>query len=138
MLIGFSPFANLNQKTMFELIKTKPPMFPDPVKHGIKISKEGIDLMKSLLEKDPKDRIGWNNGMVDIIKHEWFKDMDLDKLLNKEYTAPYIPVLSDNKEDVSQFDDEFTNQSLEQTIVSFNHTPENIEKYKEKFKDFDN
>lgn len=97
---------------MYELIEKFPVKFPDPVKHKIPMSDDVKDLISKLLEKDPKDRIGTDGGVDEIMEHPWFADFDFDKLLNRELEAPMIPKLSENLDDVSNFDEEFTDQDV--------------------------
>ena len=136
MIVGFPPFYHKNQKTMYDLIEKFPVKFPDPIKHGISMSEAARDIILKLLEKDPKKRLGYEKGIQEIISHEWFKDIDIDELLNKKLAAPFIPKLTDDLEDVSNFDDEFTSTSLEQSFIP-KADMKAVEKYNKKFSDFD-
>lgn len=135
MIVGFPPFYHSNQQTMYELIEKFPVKFPDPVKHKIPMSEEVKDLISKLLAKDPKDRIGTEGGVNEILKHPWFEGFDFDKLLKKELEPPMIPKLSESKDDVSNFDEEFTGQD-----VVHSHLEENalnkVNKHKTQFDDF--
>lgn len=137
MIVGFPPFYHSNQQTMYELIEKFPVKFPDPFKHKIPMSEEIKDLISKLLEKDAKDRIGTEGGVDEIIAHPWFEGFDFEKLLNKELEAPMIPKLSDNLDDVSNFDDEFTEQE-----VVHSKLPDSalnlVNKHKKQFDDFNN
>lgn len=138
MIVGFPPFYHQNQKTMYDLIEKYPVRFPDPIKHGIPMSDEAKDIILQLLEKDPKKRLGYSKGIEEIIKHEWFQDIDIDKLLNKELKAPFIPKLSEDLTDVSCFDKEFTSTSLEESFIPKGDVSmKAVEKYNKKFSDFD-
>ena len=44
-----------------------------------------------------------------IIAHPWFSDIDFDALLAKTIEPPFKPELTDNIDDTSNFDDQFTN-----------------------------
>ena len=121
---------------MYDLIEKFPVKFPDPVKHGIDMSDDVKDIIEKLLAKDPKERIGYKNGIQEIVEHEWFKNFDVDKLLNKELAAPFIPKLTENLEDVSNFDDEFTSEDLTQSIIP-KADMRAVHKYRDKFNDFD-
>lgn len=48
MIVGFPPFytGNSNNQKMYELIKNKPPFFPDADKHGISMSAECKDFIQ--------------------------------------------------------------------------------------------
>ena len=56
MLVGITPFYDEDQKKMLKIIKKAKVGFPEQ----IKISDEGKDLVKRLLVKDPKKRLGVN------------------------------------------------------------------------------
>ena len=121
---------------MYDLIEKFPVKFPDPVKHGIPMSDDAKDLIEKLLEKDPKKRIGYEGGIEEIVAHAWFKDIDIDMLLNKQLEAPFIPSLSDELTDVSNFDKEFTSTSLAQSFIP-KANMKAVEKNNSKFSDFD-
>lgn len=121
---------------MYDLIEKYPVKFPDPIKHGIDMSDEVKEMIQSLLEKNPKKRLGAKSGIKEILSHDWFKKIDVDKILSKEYDAPYIPPLTDDIEDVSNFDNEFTSESLTQSIIPQSGM-KNVYKYNAKFSDFD-
>lgn len=60
LIVGFPPFytgSNNNQK-MYELIKNKEVFFPDPQRHGIKMSADCKDFITKCLVKDPEQRLG--------------------------------------------------------------------------------
>ena len=53
MIYGCLPYYNTNEKELIRSIKNEKPKFP----HGIPITKEGKDVIKAMLEKDPKKRL---------------------------------------------------------------------------------
>jgi hypothetical protein len=59
--------------------------------------------------------LGTKDGIRDIMKHPWFADMDMDKLLKCKIEPPFKPTLTSNQLDVSNFDTQFTS---EEAIVS--------------------
>jgi len=63
MLVGIPPFFHRNKHRMYFLIKESPVNFPDPVKHGIDISPTARDLIKRLLDKNRKKRLGAANDL---------------------------------------------------------------------------
>jgi serine/threonine protein kinase len=136
MIVGFPPFYHKNQNTMYDLIEKFPVKFPDPERHGIPMSDEAKDIISKLLEKDPKKRLGYEGGIEEIISHPWFSDVDIDQLLNKQIEPPFIPKLSDDLTDVSNFDKEFTSTSLAQSFIP-KADMKAVEKYNAKFSDFD-
>ncbi|CAI2365912.1 unnamed protein product [Moneuplotes crassus] len=95
LIVGFPPFHHKNQSTMFDLIKRFPIKFPDPVRHKIDMSEHVKDIITKLLQKDPSERLGNQGGVEEIKAHPWFKDINFEKLENKEYDAPYIPEIEE-------------------------------------------
>lgn len=83
MLIGIPPFYHKNKATMYKMIKEKDPRFPDMQKHGIGISEQAEDLIRLLLNKNPKERLGSKNDASEILEHPFFEDLDLDDLMEK-------------------------------------------------------
>ena len=69
---------------MTKYIRKKKLTWKEAEKFGIKISKEGKDLIFQLLVKEPENRMGSNGDIDELLKHPWFSDIDIDKLLSKE------------------------------------------------------
>lgn len=62
------------------------------------------DLLKSLLTSDLTKRFGnLKSGSHDIFGHEWFSEVDWDRLYRRDIPAPYIPKIEGDG-DSSQFD----------------------------------
>ena len=59
----------------------------------IEFSWECIDLVNKLLVKEPKDRIGFLEGVKEVKKHDWFLGFDWAKFARKEVQAPFKPVV---------------------------------------------
>jgi serine/threonine protein kinase len=53
MIFGFLPFFNSNEKELIKSIRNDKVRFPS----GIPITPEGKELLKAMLEKDPKKRL---------------------------------------------------------------------------------
>ncbi|KAL0955646.1 hypothetical protein HGRIS_001876 [Hohenbuehelia grisea] len=50
------------------------------------------DLILKLMEHDPSKRYGnLHSGGSDVFAHSWFREVDWEKLRNREITAPYLP-----------------------------------------------
>ena len=135
MIVGFPPFYHKNQNTMYELIEKFPVRFPDPEKHKIVMSEEVQDLIKNLLEKDPLQRLGTKGGMKEIIEHPFFADIDFDKLHMKQLDATFLPDLSDDMDDTSNFEPQ-DSEPMNSVVPASDL--EAIRKRKEDFADFDN
>ena len=129
MLCGLPPFYVENLERMYELIKSGPLKFPK----RITLSDEAKDIIKKLLERNVKKRLGYN-GIKEIKEHPFFKDIDFNLIEQKKIPAPFVPKIND-KMDVTYFDEEFTS---EDTGMSF--IPEKnldiIKANQDKFKDF--
>ena len=69
------------------------------------------------MKKDPKERLGSENGAQDILNHPWFKDFDPVKMYSKGYTPEFKPTLSKDKLDVSNFDKMFTDGEAAHSVL---------------------
>lgn len=78
---------------MYYLVENGPLRWPTKDKHGFELSNESKDLIEKLLNKNKEKRLGRENDFKDIISHPWFADIDINKLLNKEMTPPYVPTV---------------------------------------------
>ena len=86
MLSGYLPFKILpDEKITKKVYKKKIKIFDH-------FSLSAKDLVKKLLEYNPKKRIGYEQ----IIKHPFFKDVDWDKIENKEITPPFLPDINND------------------------------------------
>lgn len=74
--------------------------FPDPERHKISVSPNAQDLIVKLLDKNKKTRLG-ANGVDEIMRHPFFADIDVEKLMRKELEPPYKPEV---KQDLAYFD----------------------------------
>uniref|UniRef100_UPI00398EBD4F ribosomal protein S6 kinase alpha-5 isoform X1 n=2 Tax=Pristiophorus japonicus TaxID=55135 RepID=UPI00398EBD4F len=104
---GASPFTvdgerNSQTEISKRILKSDPPYPPE-------MSPLAKDVMKQLLIKDPKKRLGSGPGGADEIKsHPFFQQkINWDELAAKSIEAPFKPVIRDEL-DVSNFAEEFT------------------------------
>lgn len=83
---GVSPFRGPRRDATFDNILKKKLQFPtmEPP-----MSDECKALLKSLLRKDPEDRLGHDAGAEDVKRHPWFHDIEWSLLANSK--PPYIP-----------------------------------------------
>ena len=130
MLCGLPPFYVENLDRMYELIKNSPVKFPKK----IKLKEETKDIIRKLLEKNPKDRLGSQRGLEEIKEHPFFKTLDFDLIEQKKIPAPFIPELENNT-DVQYFDEEFTSEEVGTSYIP-QKSMEVIKKNQDKFKDF--
>ena len=104
MLCGIHPFKQKKGKFNPQIYKMKI-IIPE------NISKNAKDLIEKLLNSNPRERIGYN-GSEEIMNHEFFKDIDFDKVIIKQYKPPFIPKL-DSEGDLRYFDKGFTEENVE-------------------------
>lgn len=133
MLIGIPPFYHKNKQKMYRMIKEKDPRFPDPTKHGIGVSEVAEDLIKKLLDKNPKGRLGCANDANEILDHPFFDEIDVDDLMDGKIKPEYVPDLDENdKYDLKHFDQEVTNLAAKESFIS----DEERDKIMSKIKDY--
>ena len=95
MFCGYHPFRSKTKK-IDPSIYLRKTYIPD------KVGKNAKDLIEKLFVSDPKKRLGYNSA-DEVKNHPFFKDIDFDKVLNKEYKPPFIPKL-DSETDLKYFD----------------------------------
>ena len=80
MMFGNVPFYSKHGKAkMVEKILDAKVIFPDRARFAhFKYSDAVEDLVRKLLVRDPKERLGSKRGMAEVLEHEWFKDIDKD------------------------------------------------------------
>ncbi|KAE9037495.1 hypothetical protein PR003_g6724 [Phytophthora rubi] len=105
MLVGESPFYDENEHKMLSRIAYSDVVFPSD------FPRDAYDLVKGLLCKDPKQRLGSERtGGVDAIKRcRFFRHIDWDKLLRREVKAHWTPKLS-GETDTRYVDPEFIDE----------------------------
>ncbi|KAI5964838.1 YPK2 [Candida pseudojiufengensis] len=108
MLTGLPPFYDSDSSTMYKKILQNPLRFP-PFLEGT----DAQDLLIKLLQKDPSQRL---DDAQEIKNHSFFKDIDWNKLLNKSYLPPFKPNV-ENLLDTSNFDQDFTNEKPQDSVV---------------------
>ena len=109
MLCGIPPFYNDNLERMYELIKISELKFPKK----IKISDEAKNLIMRFLDRNQFSRLGCKQGLAEFKSHPFFSKIDFDLVFQKKILAPFIPEIN-GKTDVRNFDEEFTNETIEQ------------------------
>ena len=130
MLCGLPPFYVENLDRMYDLIKTSPVKFPK----RINLSEEAKDIIRKLLDKNPRKRLGSQNGIEEIKKHPFFASIDFAAIEQKKVPAPFVPELT-NDTDVQYFDEEFTNEEVGMSYIPKKNM-DVIKKNQGKFKDF--
>ncbi|KAK6052494.1 kinase domain protein [Cooperia oncophora] len=106
LLTGCSPFtvdgaANSSKEIAKRIISKKVP-FPK------NMDPDARDFIAALLEKKLEKRLGYN-GVDEIKKHRFLRDIDWDKVAKRQLTPFIVPNLT-HELDVQNFATEFTNQ----------------------------
>uniref|UniRef100_A0A672RRG4 protein kinase C n=1 Tax=Sinocyclocheilus grahami TaxID=75366 RepID=A0A672RRG4_SINGR len=105
MLVGESPFPGDDEEEVFDSIVN------DEVRYPRFLSTEAIGIMRRLLRRNPEKRLGSSErDAEDIKKQPFFRNIDWDALLQRRVPPPFVPAVK-GKEDVSNFDAEFTNEA---------------------------
>lgn len=98
MVDGWPTFYNKNAMKVYENIISGVIKFP------ANFSANFINLIQSLLQKNPARRLGnAKGGAGEIRKHKWFGSFDWRALLKGQVASPYVPPIKDPL-DTSNFD----------------------------------
>uniref|UniRef100_A0A667XRI4 protein kinase C n=1 Tax=Myripristis murdjan TaxID=586833 RepID=A0A667XRI4_9TELE len=104
MLVGESPFPGDDEEEVFDSIVN------DEVRYPRFLSTEAIGIMRRLLRRNPERRLGSGEKDAEEVKKQpFFRAVDWEALLQRKLPPPFVPTIGD-KEDVSNFDDEFTTE----------------------------
>ncbi|KAJ3042465.1 hypothetical protein HDV00_007235 [Rhizophlyctis rosea] len=102
MTTGLPPFYSENTNLMYKKILHNQLLFPPG------FSEKAQFVVRGLLERDPKKRLGGGPDDGEAIKRQaFFADVDWNKLLKKEVTPPFKPKV-ESETDTSNFDPIFT------------------------------
>uniref|UniRef100_A0A669AYB4 protein kinase C n=1 Tax=Oreochromis niloticus TaxID=8128 RepID=A0A669AYB4_ORENI len=129
MLVGESPFPGDDEEEVFDSIVN------DEVRYPRFLSTEAIGIMRRLLRRNPERRLGSGEKDAEEVKKQpFFKSMDWEALLQKKLPPPFVPSIG-GKEDVSNFDEEFT---TEPPTLTPPREPRSLSrKDQDSFRDFD-
>lgn len=113
LLYGVTPFYDNNTDKMYELILHAELKFRD---NSVDISDECKDFIKSLLIKNPRQRLGSNGGFEEIKEHPFFNSLNFEGILNYDIVAPFIPDIKNNF-DLSYFPEEVINEDFSDSLI---------------------
>lgn len=134
MLIGVTPFFNKNKNMLHMKIKNAKVVFPDRAKYKIDYSDGIVDVIRALLQRDKKKRLGAQNGFVEVLSHPYFIDVDLKAIESKSMKPPFMPNFG--KKDLK----EFFNVSQDAADLADTYVPRENQRYVSKnadqFKEF--
>ncbi|KAJ2705132.1 serine/threonine protein kinase, AGC [Coemansia sp. IMI 203386] len=100
MLFGSTPFKGSNRNATFRNILKSDIVFPAPPTHQA-ISTQCKALVRRLLTKNDKKRLGSRAGAADIKLHGWFKNITWALLRHR--TPPILPLADPQKQQLLQF-----------------------------------
>lgn len=104
MLVGESPFPGDDEEEVFDSIVN------EEVRYPRFLSTESIAIMRRLLRRNPDRRLGSSErDAEDVKKQAFFRNLSWDDLLMKKVKPPFVPTVK-YSEDVSNFDEEFTQE----------------------------
>ena len=113
MMTGLPPFYNQNLNIMYEKILNAPIPLPKY------LSRNARSLFLGLLERDPRRRLGSSKlDAQEIKKHAFYNDINFELLLKLKIKPPYKPKVN-NELDVSNMDEEFTQELPQDTPVQY-------------------
>ncbi|XP_016381608.1 serine/threonine-protein kinase N1-like [Sinocyclocheilus rhinocerous] len=105
MLVGESPFPGDDEEEVFDSIVN------DEVRYPRFLSSEAIGIMRRLLRRNPERRLGSSEkDAEDVKKQPFFRNMNWEALLLRKLPPPFLPTIG-GKEDISNFDEEFTTEA---------------------------
>uniref|UniRef100_A0A672G6L9 protein kinase C n=1 Tax=Salarias fasciatus TaxID=181472 RepID=A0A672G6L9_SALFA len=129
MLVGESPFPGDDEEEVFDSIVN------DEVRYPRFLSTEAIGIMRRLLRRNPERRLGsGEKDAEDVKKQPFFRATDWEALLQRKVPPPFVPTIG-GREDVSNFDTEFTAEAPTLTPPRERRTLSRKEQ--DHFKDFD-
>ena len=80
MLIGTTPFYEINDDDIPHSITNKSVIFPQVEQHEIEVSMIAQDFILRLLDKCTSSRLG-AQGYKEVLEHPFFNGLDMQKLL---------------------------------------------------------
>jgi len=129
LTVGIPPFYSQNVNDMYNKIQHGVLRFPPFLTDSCK------NLIVALLNRDPKKRLGSNKDVEDIKDHAFFQSINWDKLYKKQIDPPYKPEVKGN-EDTSNFDEQFTNEQVVDSVVPGNSLSQTMQENTDAFKGF--
>lgn len=89
LLFGRRPFRGKTNSALTHSILNDRCTFPENVETIV--SRETVSCIKSLLERDPRKRLGCRSGIDEFKTHPWFNGVDWAALEAKTVTPPFEP-----------------------------------------------
>ena len=113
MLCGLPPFYDTNIQKMYHKILSAPLRFPSY------LSADAKAILRGLLQRKVEERLGSGPGGTEEIKSaDFFKALDFERVMNKEYTPEFKPPQGRDAGDATNFDAEFTAERAVDSVVT--------------------
>ncbi|CAD8117871.1 unnamed protein product [Paramecium sonneborni] len=125
LVTGLPPFYSHNTQEIYTSILSEQVSFPP----HIQISDLLKDLICQLLEKNPQERLGQSQGIIEILSHPWFNDINFEDIANKKHSPPYKPEplkYNFDEEEFNKGDAEFRKQyaiNIQKEYVNIDNNP---------------
>lgn len=104
----------------------------DPLRFPEEVGPEARALLTRLLDRDPSRRLGVN-GAQEIKDHPFFsRHIDFKKLMQKKIPPPFKPAVK-SAIDTSNFDEEFTSEVPQDSVVADSHLSQTVQQQFEGF-----
>ncbi|EGR31282.1 protein kinase domain protein, partial [Ichthyophthirius multifiliis] len=87
LVTGLPPYYSHNTNEIYQRILNEELEFPS----NIQISSDLKDLLQKLLSKHPFGRIGTIDGIKEILNHNWFKNININSIIQKKIQPPLKP-----------------------------------------------
>lgn len=130
MLTGKHPFSARNRQLLQKKILSEKLKLPPY------LTQEAASLLKGLLTRDPKARLGTGEEGIDKIKkHAFFRGVNWKRVEERQLTPPFRPDV-DGDMCVANFDEDFTSLPAEDNSPCTSPTPELTAKAKDHFSGF--
>ncbi|THH16300.1 hypothetical protein EW146_g4308 [Bondarzewia mesenterica] len=117
---GLPPFYDENVNVMYQRILQDPLHFPPDM------PAEAQSVIAALLQRDPSRRLGANGG-EEIKRHPFFaRHIDWHRLMQKKIQPPFKPSV-ESVLDVANFDQEFTSEAAQDSVVQDSRLSETVQ-----------
>jgi serum/glucocorticoid-regulated kinase 2 len=135
MMYGLPPFYDENMQKMYRKILKNELEWKGPLKKPA--FADARDFLDNILKKNADERLGCN-GIEEIKTHPWFASEGgswWSDVENKKIPVEFVPPHKDEL-DTSNFDDEFTREAAEDSVVPENEALSEAQTRKARFSGF--
>ena len=86
LLVGLPPNYNEDKNIMYYNIINEDPKFPSH------LSEAAVNLLSGLLQKNPKERLGYRKEFKEVKSHAFFQEVNWHKVLTKDSSLGISPI----------------------------------------------